>query len=105
MLETKSALESELQLKLEEYHDLKYGNRIGSVYQIWEDGEITSQKSGDLLWHRTLHPIRDGIRGVEIPMPEKFNPLHSYAMVKGWDQAWELRLLIDKLYNLSRGHE
>lgn len=27
----------------------------GMVYQIWEDGEVTVQKSGELLWQRTLH--------------------------------------------------
>lgn len=27
----------------------------GMVYQVWEDGEITLQKSGSLLWQRNLH--------------------------------------------------
>lgn len=26
----------------------------GMVYQVWEDGEVTLQKCGDLLWQRTL---------------------------------------------------
>ena len=30
-------------------HDVKYGERTGNVAQIWEDGEITKQKSGVLL--------------------------------------------------------
>lgn len=33
----------------------------GMVYQVWEDGEITLQKSGKLLWKRTIHIIVDGI--------------------------------------------
>lgn len=31
--------------------------QTGMVYQVWEDGEITLQKSGDLLWERSLHCI------------------------------------------------
>ena len=27
----------------------------GMVYQVWEDGEVTCQKSGELLWLRSLH--------------------------------------------------
>jgi len=27
----------------------------GMVKQLWNDGEITCQKSGELLWQRTLH--------------------------------------------------
>lgn len=32
----------------------------GMVYQVWEDGEITLQKSGRLLWQRSLHTIHPG---------------------------------------------
>jgi hypothetical protein len=30
------------------------------VYQVWDDGEITLQKSGSLLWQRSLHSISQG---------------------------------------------
>ncbi|QKE60868.1 hypothetical protein KRONOS_213 [Vibrio phage Kronos] len=33
----------------------------GMVYQLWSDGEITLQKSGDLLGKRTLHCIKTGV--------------------------------------------
>lgn len=28
------------------------------VHQVWEDGEITLQKCGDLLWCRSLHSMK-----------------------------------------------
>ena len=30
----------------------------GHITQVWYDGEETMQKSGDLLWNRTLHTIK-----------------------------------------------
>jgi len=39
----------------------------GMVYQVWEDGEVTLQKSGDILWQRSLHCIKPG-------MSESINP-------------------------------
>jgi hypothetical protein len=29
----------------------------GMVTQVWSDGEVTCQKSGDLLWQRSLHQV------------------------------------------------
>ena len=34
--------------------------QTGSVYQVWDDGEITLQKCGDLLWQRNLHMMEIG---------------------------------------------
>lgn len=39
----------------------------GHVYQLWQDGEITSQKAGELLWQRSLHQAESGLEGVRIP--------------------------------------
>lgn len=61
-------------------HQPELAKRRGHVYQIWEDGEITWQKSGDLLWERTLHPIVSGIFGLSLPMPVRFHS-HSFAFV------------------------
>ena len=41
---------------------------FGMVYQVWEDGEITLQKSGDLLWQRNLHSIYLGDTSASIPI-------------------------------------
>lgn len=35
--------------------------RSGHVLQVWHDGEVTSQKAGDLLWQRTLHCLAGSI--------------------------------------------
>jgi hypothetical protein len=40
----------------------------GHVTQVWYDGEITSQKAGELLWQRSLHSREQGIDGVEFPV-------------------------------------
>lgn len=38
----------------------------GHVYQVWNDGEVTSQKAGELLWQRSLHSMESGLEGVNI---------------------------------------
>jgi len=38
------------------------------VYQVWEDGEITLQKCGELLWQRTLHMMEAGFRDRKVPL-------------------------------------
>lgn len=35
----------------------------GHVAMIWQDGEYTSQKAGELLWQRTLHCFEIAIPG------------------------------------------
>lgn len=46
----------------------------GYVYQVWEDGEITLQKSGPLLWQRNLYCIEMGFPD---PVPvDWFPPLY-----------------------------
>lgn len=35
--------------------------QTGHVYQVWDDGEITSQKSGRLFGQRTIHCLRPAI--------------------------------------------
>lgn len=39
----------------EELNDEALSKEPGMVCQLWQDGEITLQKSGELLWQRTLH--------------------------------------------------
>ena len=46
-------------LILKHYHP-EMAEVPGMVYQVWEDGEITLTKSGDLLGQRSLHCINQG---------------------------------------------
>lgn len=41
-------------------HNPELAAKSGMVYQIWQDGEITLQKSGELLWKRNLHCLWPG---------------------------------------------
>lgn len=54
----------------------------GMVYQVWEDGEITLQKSGDLLWHRSLHCIAPGITAKAVSVD--LFPHHTGAREHGY---------------------
>jgi len=66
----------------------------GMVYMVFEDGEVTLQKSGDLLWQRTLHCIVPGLKDAMSPdlFPHKLNK-HGYAFVTR-DGAERIRALI-----------
>jgi len=74
-------------------HDQALEQKDGHVCQIWEDGEITLQKSGDLLWQRNLHSIIPGKTGLNIPMPIKIEN-HSYACVTSVEVAHQIRALM-----------
>ena len=77
-------------LLAQELHNPDYGKRVGHVFQVWEDGEITLQKSGPLLWQRTLHRVYPGNPSINVRMPVGLNN-HSYAMVEDRDAAIKLR--------------
>lgn len=59
---------------LAKWHKPELATLKGMVYQVWEDGEVTLQKSGPLLWQRNLHCIQMGDTERMID-PEAF-PLH-----------------------------
>ena len=61
-------------------HDETLSAQEGMVYMIWQDFEITLQKSGDLLWQRGMHTIRSGIPGVHHDMPVPYAN-NSFACV------------------------
>lgn len=42
------------------HHKPELAEKVGMVYQVWEDGEVTLQKCGPLLWQRNLHIIDIG---------------------------------------------
>jgi len=50
----------EILAELLKYHDPALAERPGMVTQIWENGEVTCQKCGPLLWQRTLHMFSSG---------------------------------------------
>ena len=73
------------------------------VKQIWEDGEHTSQKGGELLWQRTLHTFAPGLPVMVDPklMPAKSGE-HGYAFVTSAD-ATRLRGLLEEIYQGIKG--
>lgn len=58
---------SRLQALISKHSDDKLSEMVGHVYQVWQDGEITLQKCGELLWQRNLHMIVPGHSGFEAP--------------------------------------
>lgn len=72
------------------------------VYQVFEDGEITLQKGGDLLWQRTLHCVATGKpHGVILHVASMPNQMcsapHGYIFCKDRDDAEKARALIFSL--------
>jgi hypothetical protein len=69
--------------------------KCSHVYQIWEDGEITLQKCGPLLWARHLHMMQYGEPSKAIALenfPHRHGE-HGYAYVTK-EGADEIRKLI-----------
>lgn len=70
--------------------------KVGMVCQLWEDGEITLQKAGDLYGQRNLHMIVPGkivsIKGSEMPVPAHDG--HGFAFIESTEKAAELRKLL-----------
>ena len=76
------------------YHDPKHLDVADGehVIQLWEDGEITTQKGGGLMWQRILHALSWPLVSAKehcIQMPVAYN-IHSYALVSH-EQALEIR--------------
>ena len=83
-------------------HNPTLARKSGYVTQIWEDGEITSQKSGELLWMRGLHSLLGGIPNLRLPMPVSFRDgSHFYAYVSDEDAVSIARAIVSivKRYN------
>jgi hypothetical protein len=73
------------------HHKPELLQKPGMVCQLWEDGEVTLQKSGELLWQRNLHCIAPGHpvhRVVQMPMPYGS---HSFAVIESTELAEQLR--------------
>ena len=66
------------------------------VYEVWQDGEITLTKGGDLYGQRHLHMISIGVSEHSLPfdsLPLK-NSNHSRIAVKTADQANAAKTII-----------
>lgn len=64
----------------------------GGVIQLWEDGEITYQKSGDLLWNRSLHSFDRGYDSIKIPnLPHSYNGF-GYVVIESHELARKIRV-------------
>ena len=71
-----------IQDTIEKYNMPELAKENGMVYQVWEDGEVTLQKSGDLLWQRNLHLIKSGCAAKAIH-PSKM-PEQNRSGTHGW---------------------
>ncbi len=60
----------------------------GDVVQIWQDGSITFQKRGRLLWMRSIHRDVGGVEGLSLWMPCE-RGVHGFAFVTKED-AYEI---------------
>lgn len=73
-----------------------YNPQKTHVIQVWEDGEITMQKCGELLWERRLIPIHyappNYVAGLKFPV--EYNG-HSYAFVDSEAEAMQVRMLLE----------
>jgi len=74
------------------------GNDGGMVYQVFEDGEITLQKGGSLMWQRTLHCVVPGVQSKALPADALCHKMrsapHSYIFAASKEVADRARLLI-----------
>jgi len=88
-----------LQEMIDKMSNEALSKQIGMVYQIWDDGEITLQKCGDLLWQRTLHCMRPQLckTFTELNFPNKSGS-HSYAFVSRED-AESIRTAMEEKLN------
>lgn len=73
----------------------------GMVYQVFEDGEITLQKGGSLLWQRNLHCISMGNSKKSLPARALVNHMtsaaHSYIFARDHTTALiAQRLIFDR---------
>lgn len=77
------------------HHNPALAEQDGMVYQIWEDGEITLQKSGSLLNQRNLHCIAPGIVSC---IPKEYMPVvetnHGYAYIESMEIGQAVRTMM-----------
>jgi hypothetical protein len=82
---------------LESVHKPEEITKSGMVYEVWEDGEITLQKCGDLYGQRSLHQV------IEAAIPSRDRE-HKSAAVATDKVAFETRQrILDWWYKFQTG--
>jgi len=74
----------QIQQEASRLHNPQLAERTGNVFKLWEDGEVTMEKSGLGVSGRTLFPICPPC-GENIGMPVVTENGHSYAMLEADD--------------------
>jgi hypothetical protein len=82
---------TELKALIESKHRPDLALRPGMVWQVWEDGELTLQKSGELLWQRNLHCIAPGIVQLNKSLMPVQEREHGYAFIENEEVGKEIR--------------
>jgi hypothetical protein len=86
---------------LAKVHKPELAKQPGMVWQVWQDGEITLQKSGELLWRRNLHMMTPGLKIRCVPadwMPSyQEGDVNTYAFVSSEEDAMIVRNMINNL--------
>lgn len=82
------ASESEMITAITKYHDPDAWKKP-MVYSVWEDGEVTLEKGGDLFGLRSLHKIKYG--DVSKAWPKELFPAqntnHGRIFARSGDEA------------------
>jgi hypothetical protein len=61
----------------------------GMVYEVWEDGEVTLTKGGDLYGQRSVHMVEPGNPAAALPV-DAF-PKRNWNDTHGWIQCMNSR--------------
>lgn len=87
-----------------EHNNPELAKRPGMVRQIWQDGEITCQKSGELLWHRNLHCFVPGQYKfpAELMPIRDSNPAQGYAFITEASQGILLAAMAEYAAGLGK---
>ena len=91
-----ATLELTVQALVELYDNPELENRAGMLAQLWDDGELTLQKSGDLLWQRTVHITHRAIPNCLWDMPHSHEDFTYTAMECSDAQAVRWVMMVSK---------
>ena len=94
----------ELKAFIASKHNPELAFQPGMVWQVWEDGELTLQKRGELLNQRNLHCIRSGLIvnfGKELMPVQETN--HGFAYIDGEETGTAIREAMVKVAKAMLG--